>query len=163
MQKEKARQCYVNILRRCGIAKGYENTRVCEEWLNKAKFYDWFLANWPGEGWEIDKDLLGDGSIYSPEYCVFLPTEMNLKINSRSLNAKGYSKDFNRYRVRVQIGNDLVTLGTFDSPETARKAYCAFKIEYLNTSLEKWIGIVPDSVLALIKDKIRANLNPQIG
>lgn len=66
-----------NMLKRCYNKKTlmknstYDNTNVCFEWLTFSNFKTWMeTQNW--EGRELDKDLLGDGKLYSPETCVFV-------------------------------------------------------------------------------------------
>ena len=57
--------------------KSYANAIVCEEWLNFTVFEAWFNDNYI-EGFELDKDLLSGGlKYYSPETCVFIPTDIN--------------------------------------------------------------------------------------
>lgn len=57
---------------------------VCAEWLDRDTFADWYLSNryiYTGKygSLQLDKDLLNSGktSIYSPEYCCFLPATIN--------------------------------------------------------------------------------------
>ena len=57
---------------------------VCAEWLDHDTFADWYLSNryiYTGKygSLQLDKDLLNSGktSIYSPEYCCFLPATIN--------------------------------------------------------------------------------------
>lgn len=79
-----------NMLSRCynKKVKQYKNyggrgVVMCEEWrTNPDVFINWGLEN----GWErrleLDKDILGNGLVYSPQTCCFVTP----KINSRNKN-----------------------------------------------------------------------------
>lgn len=54
----------------------YKDVTCCEDWKYFSVFMDW-METQPWEGNELDKDLLGDGSLYSPQTCVFIPPEIN--------------------------------------------------------------------------------------
>lgn len=57
---------------------GGRGVRVCNEWLNNFKtFYDWCMRNGWRKGLQIDKDLKGDGLLYSPETCSLLTNKQN--------------------------------------------------------------------------------------
>lgn len=56
---------------------------MCEEWLNDyQKFLDWCLANGWKKGLQLDKDIKGNGLIYSPDTCIFVTEIDNLKARS---------------------------------------------------------------------------------
>lgn len=128
---------WVSMLERCyskQMSKSYANTRVCEEWLTFSKFKAWMeTQDW--EGKHLDKDLLGDGSYYSPETCCFLSKEVNGflvgcnkpfsskvgksgKYQARCMNPFSEDKEDGRY------------LGLFKTPEEAYAAWKAKKDEY---------------------------------
>lgn len=49
---------------------GARGVKVCELWDNNYQpFYDWCIANGWEEGMQIDKDIKGNGLLYSPEWC----------------------------------------------------------------------------------------------
>lgn len=64
-------------------ATGYENyggrgVMVCDKWQNDFKsFYDWCITNGWEYGLDIDKDIRGNGMLYSPENCIFVTTKTN--------------------------------------------------------------------------------------
>jgi hypothetical protein len=55
----------------------YEGVSVCKDWYNLNLFCDWAIQKYV-QGHELDKDILGDGTIYSPFTCCFVPKEVNL-------------------------------------------------------------------------------------
>ena len=51
---------------------------ICKEWINDFKsFYDWAIANGWAEGLQIDKDIKGNGLLYSPDTCCFVTSKEN--------------------------------------------------------------------------------------
>lgn len=85
-----------------------------------------------GDGKEVDH-INGDG----------LDNRMsNLRVCSRSDNAKnrkmskhskvpfkGVQKHGRKFRARITVDGERYTLGSFETPEEANKAYCAFGME----------------------------------
>ena len=72
-----AYRCWANMLARCysGRYKSYD-AKVCKEWHEYEVFKEWFYQqDW--EGKELDKDIRGDGCLYSPETCIFVSKQLN--------------------------------------------------------------------------------------
>lgn len=74
--------CWLNMIKRC-YSKEFHKRRptysgviVCDEWLRFSNYLKWHNTNHV-EGWCIDKDIIGDGTIYSPSSCVFVPKAIN--------------------------------------------------------------------------------------
>lgn len=69
---------WYNMLRRCysGEYSSYIGCVVCSEWHNFQKFAEWFYINHI-EGYQLDKDIVGDSTIYSPSTCIFVSAEVN--------------------------------------------------------------------------------------
>lgn len=81
-----------NMIQRCysdNAPKPYWFVEVCEEWLTFSNFKKWMeRQDW--EGKELDKDLKGNGFLYSPESCCFISQRTNtLMIESRTNNKSG--------------------------------------------------------------------------
>lgn len=56
----------------------YSEVDVCDDWLSFMNFRSWVLEQPEYEGLALDKDLLCYGNnVYSPEFCLFVPTEVN--------------------------------------------------------------------------------------
>lgn len=71
---------YLKMINRCYNEKdisyynyGARGVVVCEEWKNNYQnFLDWSLSNGYKDGLQIDKDILGNGMLYSPETCCWV-------------------------------------------------------------------------------------------
>lgn len=62
---------------------GGRGVSVCDEWLNDFKsYYDWCIENGWEEGLQVDKDIKGDGLLYSPQTCLIVTNKQNC--NKRS-------------------------------------------------------------------------------
>lgn len=80
--------------------------RVCDEWLNDYfSFEKWSLDNGWKPGLVIDKDIKGNGMLYSPETCVWAtPKEnANKKSNSVYFNYMGESLTLSQVAERIGI------------------------------------------------------------
>lgn len=131
---------WVNMLRRCYDPKyqtrrnSYADTTVCQEWLTFSKFKEWMdLQDW--EGKDLDKDLLGDGTIYSPSTCVFVTPLVN-QFTKRSSASRGdqplgvHLKRNGRYGSCIRKYGKLEHLGYFENEEAAHVAWQRAKIAY---------------------------------
>lgn len=56
---------------------GGKGCKVCPEWLNYDVFSEWCINNGWADGLQIDKDIKGNGMLYSPETCVFVTAYEN--------------------------------------------------------------------------------------
>lgn len=57
---------------------GAKGVIICDEWLkDPSSFVVWGLKNGWEKGLQIDKDILGDGLLYSPETCCFVTSLEN--------------------------------------------------------------------------------------
>jgi hypothetical protein len=113
----------------------YSGCTICEEWLFFENFSKWYNEQVGYNlGYDIDKDLLGNGKYYSPETCCLLPHKLNSMIVSRESKNRdlptGVSKRGKRYSAIAYTGINSIKatcLGTFDTPEEASNAYKAFR------------------------------------
>lgn len=98
---KKTKECslWENIRIRCQILPEQDEKRfgkytevtVCDEWKDFQVFSEWFTSvvksGYYQEGWQLDKDLLvKNNKVYAPEFCVFLPEDLNKALNIRSRN-----------------------------------------------------------------------------
>lgn len=59
---------------------GAKGVIICEEWrTNFLSFYNWAINNGWEQGLQIDKDINGDGKLYSPNTCVFVTRKVNCR------------------------------------------------------------------------------------
>ncbi len=59
---------------------GGKGVTVCDEWRSDFKsFYKWAMENGYKKGLQIDKDIKGNGLLYSPEMCCFVTRTDNMR------------------------------------------------------------------------------------
>lgn len=109
----------------------YIGTTVCNEWLTFSKFKLWMeKQDWKGK--QLDKDLLGDGFTYSPEFCRFISSQANsifsvgTRTESRELPVGVIIKG-GRYCAYCRDSGVLRHLGLYDTPLEAHRAWQLFK------------------------------------
>lgn len=80
-----------NMLQRCLVKhkkhQYYESVTVCDEWYYLSNFISW-VGDTDVTDLYLDKDILGDGKIYSPESCAFVTQECNQFFSSVKKNGK---------------------------------------------------------------------------
>jgi len=138
--------CWGSMLNRCSEAcksrnPTYTGCDVCADWRSFMAFREWMQAQaW--EGKELDKDLIGDGKLYSPENCVFVPARVNtLFIDSSAIRGKypvGVSLDKKsaKFRANINLNSKWTHLGLFTSAEDAHAVWLNAKISIANSYLE---------------------------
>lgn len=113
----------------------YIGVSVCEEWHSFLAFRAWWIAN-QIDGWQLDKDLLGNSREYSPESCIFVPQWLNnFTIDSGAARGNcpigaDWHKSSGKYRARCSrpFGKNE-HLGNFTSAEDAHAAWKSRKLE----------------------------------
>lgn len=105
MKKKKEypiRKSWYNMIERCTNENhfayknyGAKGVSVCEEWLNSfGEFKKWALANGWRKGLQLDKDIIGDGKLYSPKTCCFVDLATNSRNRVKSKKYKYGSGEF---------------------------------------------------------------------
>jgi hypothetical protein len=82
---KKLRVAYKGMMERCYSENnisyhnyGGRGVRVCDEWKGNINvFCAWAVANGWSPRLQLDKDILGDGKLYSPESCCFVTSKIN--------------------------------------------------------------------------------------
>jgi hypothetical protein len=141
-------QTWANMLKRCyskSVQIGqptYKDCAVCEEWHSFSNFKTWMeCQSWSGK--ELDKDLLGDGKIYSPENCVFLASMVNTFISSKAVSnlPTGVSVHKPTKKFVAMCRNPFTKkyeyLGLFLCPEEAYQVWLVRKIEIANLLIKE--------------------------
>lgn len=135
-------QKWRDMLKRCyrddvsGKKPSYADCVVCEEWKHFSNFKSWMeTQDW--EGKQLDKDLLGDGKLYSPENCCFINKMTNVFIlessSSRGKYPIGVSFHNKSKKYIARCNNPFIgkseSLGYFNCPEKANQAWLKRKTE----------------------------------
>jgi len=113
-------RCYSKTYQK--VYTTYKECYVCEEWLTFSNFKVWMeTQDW--EGKELDKDLLGNGKVYSPETCCFLNRKLNAVLRKASGVSvkKGYKNK--KYVSQISMAGKRIHLGYFYSEDEAKKVY----------------------------------------
>lgn len=108
------------IRRRCNDQKGRNynsygaiGVKVCEEWENDfMSFYNWALSKGWQKGLEIDKDIKGNGKLYSPDTCCCVTHLENSRHRKCSLRYDYNGKNLSLKEISEQIG---ISYGTLNS------------------------------------------------
>lgn len=132
-------RCWVSMLKR--TFSEYEHVRnptyigvtVCNDWLALSNYTKWWVEN-QVDGWHMDKDLLSDSKIYSPDTCLFVPPWLNAFTIGRGRDRGecpiGVSVVGKHFLARVSDGiGGRTCLGVFDDPEEAHLAWKKKKLE----------------------------------
>jgi len=132
----KITQCYnawSAMMNRCygkNKQKSYENVIVCQEWHNFQNFAKWHSENFI-EGWELDKDLLGNGKLYSPQTCCYLPKELNVILRKKRVSNSKYPRGVSllpggSFQAVSSIRGKNTYLGVYSNPDDAWMAVKMF-------------------------------------
>lgn len=136
--------------------KAYIGVDIADEWLCLQNFCNWCEDNKPKHDhlkWELDKDLLGDGNLYSPSTCCFLPKEVNLFLSKRDAEPiyEYECKDGSiKYRVWVREGSEQTGnhyVGSYSSREEALAVWKGIKNERLQSLINTYAHLLPAHVV----------------
>lgn len=100
---------------------GGRGVKICSEWINDfCNFYDWAISSGWQEGLHLDKDIKGNGLLYSPGTCCFVTKRQNsqktrkvryIMVNGVEMSLYDLSIKFglNRHVIikRLKLGWDL--------------------------------------------------------
>lgn len=138
----------------------YSNVSVSENFKNFDWWCDWaykqkgfLLQDTNNKIRPIDKDIVGDGTIYSEDVCVFVPLVINnLFIDSKSKSNVGRTGVRRVERVSVpdkyeaRLGTYCTHIGTFDTVDEAYRAYLSVRLKYSNDLFNTYGDTVDDRV-----------------
>lgn len=148
----------------------YEDCEIVESWHCFQDFAEWaveqknaFGVEESGRLYHLDKDMVKEGNrLYCPEYCVFLPNEVNCFYTKKEIGNTGFAgvnyirpgsknaKD--GYIARCHRGKVREYLGYYDTPEEAHAAYKIHKEKYAKELAAKWAGKIDDRVIEYLEN-----------
>lgn len=140
--------------------QGYEGVSISENFINYDWWYDWALNQKGflnkennGKVWPIDKDVVGDSTIYSEDVCVFVPLVINnLFIDSKNKSNVGRIGVRKVERVSIpdkyeaRLGRYCTHIGTFDTVDEAYRAYLSTRLAYSKELFNMYGSTVDDRV-----------------
>ena len=140
----------------------YANTEVFEGWKFASVFYEWAEDKYePGK--ELDKDILGDGTLYSPSTCCFVPKRVNQFLigNTReSVYPMGVYKEHGRARFKAMIGagrhGKTEHIGSFENMWEGHLSYCKRKLDLAAGLIdeEKLEDYIATALIAKLQKKV---------
>ena len=168
IKRDKSYSLWKDILRRCYSEnsvlslKSYENCEISEDWKTYSNFKRDVeeMVGFDVKGYQIDKDLLGDGSLYSKNTVCFLPNKLNMflvKHKERRGNLPiGVSLSKNskypfRARCKSITGNDI-EIGRFSKPEEAFEAYRVYRLSLLSDLIEMYSDCLDPRAISKFKN-----------
>lgn len=131
------RRCYDEKEQLKPSCRAYKNVKVCDEWHNFQNFALWAEDKEDKftKGWDLDKDMFGNGRLYSPENCCMLPSKVNWFLcDGYSCKTSGLPEGVNEikpksknakvgYVARCHINGKREYLGYYDCPYKAGEVY----------------------------------------
>lgn len=93
---------------------GGKGVIVCDEWRNDfMKFFEWAINHRWREGLQLDKDINGNGKVYSPETCQFVTRKINCRnrTTNKIIEHSGQSKTLAEWCEIYNIKNHSMVLG----------------------------------------------------
>lgn len=134
--------CWYNMLRRVSGKydthrnESYKKVSATDDFLLFSKFKPW-MQEQAWEGNTLDKDIFGDGTLYSFETCCFIPNDVNVFLTGlhtpvERVYGVTYRPKTGNWMARVYYKNEHHTVGTFANKYSARAAYVKKKLEFFN-------------------------------
>lgn len=136
----------------CEVSDYFKEYSNFYEWWNKTPFSD-------RVDYSLDKDIIGNGKLYSENTCCFVPREINnlfiLRQADRGELPLGVTRASgceDRYVARLNVGDVREYLGIFSSKSSAYEAYKIAKERRVHETAEKYKGLIEDSVYDVLKN-----------
>jgi hypothetical protein len=124
------------------VINSYVGVEVCEEWKTYSNFERWVITqDW--EGKDLDKDLLGNGKLYSPDTCCFLPHILNSQIclqdkGLHGIHGVGFNSEKGKYYAVKYKRNKKIKKRHFNTKEEAHHCWQIFKAEVIDELVEEY-------------------------
>lgn len=153
---------WMNMLKRCYANNpgdpSYVGCEVSEHFLILSNFIAWVdKLGKPLKGWHLDKDLLGNGRLYSEDTCCFLPLSINMVFKNHNYSSIGLLRGINqqpgsgRFKASRSMYGKVVCLGTFGTQEEAHQAYVLATENYVHTLADEYKDLLAVNVYDALK------------
>lgn len=128
-------RCYSEAYRR--RFKTYNRVTCCLAWQKFSGFLNWLLDQPYNSGFQLDKDLLSQGTEYNSENCILVPQW----VNKITVDAKAARGEFSlgvrirgsRFIASVCVGDGVQISKSFGDPDGASDWYYTKKREYVDS------------------------------
>lgn len=117
--------------------RSYSDCEVHSDWHTFTNFYKWCVQQ-DYKGKALDKDIVNPGSkVYCEDNCRFVSKRVNCAIIDSDLQQrtlpKGvyFDEERKKFRARIKINGKIKTLGSFDDPVSAARAFAVAKKDKL--------------------------------
>lgn len=154
------RRCYDEKEQMKPSCAAYKNVKVCDDWHNFQNFALWAEGQEHKftEGWDLDKDMFGNGKLYSPENCCLLPSKVNWFLcDGYSSKKSGLPDGVNvikpkptlknaktGYVARCHMNGKREYLGYFNTPEEAGEVYKEAKTSEAKRLAEEYKALLTE-------------------
>lgn len=153
---------WINMLKRCYSDNpsnpSYVGCEVSEHFLTLSNFIAWVdKFGKPLKGWCLDKDLLGNGKLYSEDTCCFLPMTINMVFKNHNFSTIGLLRGVNqqpgsgRFKASRSMYGKVVCLGTYGTQEEAHEAYLGATNEYVHKLADEYKELLTSKVYKALK------------
>jgi hypothetical protein len=135
----------------CSVSENFKNFQYFAEWCNSQKGFS-------NEKSQLDKDLIGDGLIYSETTCVFVPLEVNCFLNNHPSMARKYllgvtlSRKLSKYIAQISRHGVVCSLGYFNTEQEAANTYIKAKQAHAKTLAFMYKDILDDRVVLMLNN-----------
>ena len=155
---------WINMIKRCysntaTSNPSYKGCTVSDNFLVLSKFVAWLdEVGKPPKGWCLDKDVLGDGTVYSEDICCFIPPIINLVFKRHNVSSTGLPVGVSqqpgsgRFKASRGMYSKVVCLGTYGTPEEAHAAYLQATEEYIQELAEEYKADLSDRVYSYLSN-----------
>lgn len=154
-------QAWTNMLSRCynpdyNHRISYDGCSVHPDWHCYQAFAEWYINELKYTGWEgrnyLDKDILGDGTLYSKDTCCLVPMLINVSITSTQSGkyARGTIKSGNGFITAFKTEDKPIK---FNTEQEAHGEYLKLKHERLRSLAEEYKDYLNPIVYKTLKTK----------
>lgn len=146
------------MIQRVGKQKFYEHVTISENFKSFDYWYEWGLeqkgflvTDSRGYTWSLDKDIVGDGTIYSEDVCVFVPAEINNLVKSSGVsglpNGVTYADKLGKsFRATGNYLGNSFSLGISDNVKHAHSMYLTFRKMMIEDIMNRYGDTVDERV-----------------
>lgn len=121
----------------------YTKVQIVDEWKLFMGFYSWAETKDYDSGKVLDKDILGNGTLYSPETCCFVHPRVNNFLVGQGIKSKWptgvhLDKETGKFKAALGMLGKTKNLGRFYNVHEAHLVYCKAKLSYAEEIINEY-------------------------